>query len=607
MAWALLVTGQLLLAGVLAFSAGAKLLDPGAYAAFRASLPANLRLPERLAGPLAAAVVTAEAVLAGLLALAVAVPALAPGALLATTALLTTFTAALAAMVRRGVRQACHCFGTATRPPGPADVVRNLVLLAVSASATAAAWPAPPPPPAPNGAAMPHLPAILALLAAVCVLNTGLIVLVLRLLRQQTVLVRASIEGVANPEPIMTAGGGRVAAFTAVTVDGEPLSADQLDGDTLVGFLSPAARPAPRACPASSPAPRSSAGGSGCWPSCSGRAAPPTRCASGSRRSRGWSTSPSAGRCHAPSAWTATPRSRCCPGTPWWPATSCWTRCRAAAPGDRDARLLGAAVRLAATSAPRWLAARIALAAAAAGVPVLAAWLMKTVLDRVVAPGAPVLVPVLLLALSGVAAVLVPELGRYADAELQRRIGLTARERLYAAVGRMGGLRAFENPRFHDRLSLAAEVGPTGPAEAVTSAIGVATGAATAAAFLAALLTINPWMLLVVLAAALPTLRAELRLSRHRAETLGELGRSTRREFFYAQLMTSVTAAKEVRLFGLAGLFGARMLGELRRIHAGHRRMERRELAVQCLQGCSARPSRGPGWSGPPTRRGPGG
>ncbi|WP_212845824.1 ABC transporter ATP-binding protein [Catellatospora sp. IY07-71] len=246
---------------------------------------------------------------------------------------------------------------------------------------------------------------------------------------------------------------------------------------------------------------------------------------------------------------------------------------------------LGAAGRLAATAAPRWLAARITLAAAAAGVPVLAAWLMKTVLDRVVAPGAPVVGPVLLLALSGVAAVLVPELGRYADAELQRRIGLTARERLYAAVGRMGGLRAFENPRFHDRLSLAAEVGPTGPAEAVTSAIGVATGAATAAAFLAALLTINPWMLLVVLAAALPTLRAELKLSRHRAQTLGELGRSTRREFFYAQLMTSVTAAKEVRLFGLAGLFGARMLGELRRIHAGHRRMERRELAVQCLQG----------------------
>lgn len=246
---------------------------------------------------------------------------------------------------------------------------------------------------------------------------------------------------------------------------------------------------------------------------------------------------------------------------------------------------LAAAARLAATAAPGWLAARIALAAVAAGVPVLAAWLMKTVLDRIVTPTAPVLTPVLLLGLAGVAAVLVPELGRYADAELQRQIGLAARRQLYAAVGRMAGLRAFESPVFHDRLTLAAEVGPTGPAEAVTSAIGVATGVATAAAFLAALVAVNPWMLLVVLAAAVPTLRAELKLSRHRADMLAELGRSTRREFFYAQLMTSVTAAKEVRLFGLSGLFGARMIGELRRIHAGHRRMERRELAVQCLQG----------------------
>lgn len=241
MTWALLITGQLLLAGVLGFAAGTKLLDPGAYAAFRASLPGNLGLPGRFAGPVAAAVVAAEGTLAGLLAAAVALPALAPGALLAATALLAAFTAVLAAMVRGGVRQACHCFGTGTRPPGPADVLRNLALLAVAASATATAWPAPPPPPGPasNGAAMPYLPVVLALLGAVCVLNTVLIVLVLRLLRQQSALVRASIEGVANPEPIMTAGGGRVGAFSAVTVDGEPLSADLLDGDTLVGFLSP--------------------------------------------------------------------------------------------------------------------------------------------------------------------------------------------------------------------------------------------------------------------------------------------------------------------------------------------------------------------------------
>jgi hypothetical protein len=186
-------------------------------------------------------VVAAEAALAVALAVAVAVPALAVPALLAAAGLLAAFTVALVLMLRRGVRQACHCFGAGTRPPTAAAVARNLALLGVAASTTAAAWPAPAPPPAPapNGAAMPHLPAILALLAAACVLNTVLVVLVLRQLRQQSALLRVSIEGVANPEPIMKVAGGRVDAFTAVTVDGEPVSADQLDGDTLVGFLSP--------------------------------------------------------------------------------------------------------------------------------------------------------------------------------------------------------------------------------------------------------------------------------------------------------------------------------------------------------------------------------
>src|SRR5690606_4512396 len=84
---------------------------------------------------------------------------------------------------------------------------------------------------------------------------------------------------------------------------------------------------------------------------------------------------------------------------------------------------------------------------------------------------------------------------------------------------------------------------------------------------------------------AIPALRAELWLARRRARMVSDLGHTARREFFYAQLMTSVTAAKEVRLYGLAGLFGARMVAELRQLHAGQRRMDRRELLVQCGQG----------------------
>lgn len=241
MTWALLVAGQLLLAGVLGFSAGAKLLDPGAYPAFRAALPRNLGLPAWLAGPVAATVVAAEATLALGLVAAVAVPVLAVPTLVGAAVLLAAFTGALAVMLGRGTRVPCHCFGATTRPPGRLDLARNAALLAVAAVAAVAAGTGPPPPveSAPNGAAMPYLPAVLALLTAACVLNTALIVVVLQLLRQQSQLLRVSIEGVSNPEPIMRSAGGRVDDFTAVTVDGEPVSAAALDGDTLVGFVSP--------------------------------------------------------------------------------------------------------------------------------------------------------------------------------------------------------------------------------------------------------------------------------------------------------------------------------------------------------------------------------
>lgn len=248
-------------------------------------------------------------------------------------------------------------------------------------------------------------------------------------------------------------------------------------------------------------------------------------------------------------------------------------------------RSLAAVARLAWESAPRRLAVHVALAVAMGLLPVGVAWATKVLLDRLVTPGRPVTVPVALLAAASAAAVVLPALIRYVDRELQRAISLATRRRLHAAVGRFGGLRYFEDPRFHDRLALAAESGPAGPPEVVSSVLGLAQGLLTVGGFLSALAAINPWMLAVVGGAALPALTAELRLGKYRAELQWELGRTARREFFYSQLITSVTAAKEIRLYGLDRLFGARMLTELRRIHAGNRAMDRRELVVQGLQG----------------------
>ncbi|MGK5556914.1 ABC transporter ATP-binding protein [Actinomadura kijaniata] len=243
-----------------------------------------------------------------------------------------------------------------------------------------------------------------------------------------------------------------------------------------------------------------------------------------------------------------------------------------------------AALELAWASGRARLLLRVVLAVLGSAVPVAAAWLTKDVLDRVAADR-PVLAPALLLAVAGGAAALVPQVIQYVEAEAQRAVDLTARERLYGALARMPGLRRLEDPRFHDRLSLAAETGPTGPSEVVGGALGAAQGALMLAGFVGTLVVLNAWMLVPVLLAGAVALHGQFRLGRFRARLHGGLGHALRREFFYAQLLTSLSAAKEVRLFGLGGLFGARMLTELRWSNTQRRRMDRRELLVQAGHG----------------------
>jgi len=253
---------------------------------------------------------------------------------------------------------------------------------------------------------------------------------------------------------------------------------------------------------------------------------------------------------------------------------------------DRAApRHLASAVGLAWASGPARLLARVALAVVASALPVLVAWLTKVVLDRLAVPGSPLLVPVLALGAAGVAAALVPQLLRYVEGELGRAIDLTARARLYKAVAAMPGLRRFEDPHFHDRLSLAADTGPTGPSEVVDGGLDGVQGLLMVTGFLATLAVLSPWMLVLVAATGAVALHGQIRLSRFRARMLADLGHATRRELFYSQLLTSLGAAKEVRLYGLGALFGGRMLAELRWINAARRRMGRRELLVQGAHG----------------------
>jgi ATP-binding cassette, subfamily B, bacterial len=243
-----------------------------------------------------------------------------------------------------------------------------------------------------------------------------------------------------------------------------------------------------------------------------------------------------------------------------------------------------AALGLALSAHPRAVCGHVVTAALGGVAPVAAAWLTKIVLDRV-ADGAThtMLGVAVLLAAVGVTAAVLPHLERYLTAELHRASGVLARDRLFAALERLRGLARFENPAFHDRLRLAVDSGRMSPPAVLTGGVGLLRGGLTVCGFAGSLMLISPLVTAVVLVGAVPVAIAEFAMARGRARMLWEIEPWQRRELFYANLLSGVRAAQEVRLFGLGRFFRTRMVAELLAVNAAGRRVDRREVGVQGL------------------------
>jgi hypothetical protein len=161
-------------------SAMGKLHSRAAYRAYRAGLAANRLVPAPLLATVAAVLAVCEAVCALWLAGCAAALAAVAGhtavllaeSSLAVAALLTaTLTVGLWTAIRRGSAAPCPCFSVtssrlaraASRPVGPAHLLRNLVLLTAVASGLALG-PSAGRPPAPAGLALALVAAVVAAL-----------------------------------------------------------------------------------------------------------------------------------------------------------------------------------------------------------------------------------------------------------------------------------------------------------------------------------------------------------------------------------------------------------------------------------------------------------
>ncbi|MEU8153556.1 ABC transporter ATP-binding protein [Micromonospora sp. NPDC048986] len=226
----------------------------------------------------------------------------------------------------------------------------------------------------------------------------------------------------------------------------------------------------------------------------------------------------------------------------------------------------------------------------AGAVPVVLAWLAKLVLDGVVQGSTQGRLVALAagLAAAGVVSAVLPQLGQYLRAELDRAAGLAAQRRLFEAVGRFVGLGPFENPVFLDRLRLAQQSAAMMPTQAVDGVLGAGRSAVTITGFLGTMFLISPLMTGLVLVAGAPTLLGELALARRRARMHWEIGPVERREMFYSGMLSSLEAAKEIRLFDTGTFLLRRMLADRRTGNAVKRSMDRRELVTQAGLGLLA-------------------
>jgi ATP-binding cassette subfamily B protein len=259
-------------------------------------------------------------------------------------------------------------------------------------------------------------------------------------------------------------------------------------------------------------------------------------------------------------------------------------------PAAVTARRIAVALSLGAMAAPGTAAAYVVLSLITGALPVTTAWLTKLVIDGLVAGAAFGVVLGLAagLALAGLIAAVIPQVTQYLRAEMERRVGLVTQDLMFTAVDGFVGLSPFEDPDFLDRLRLARQAGRATPSQVVDSALGIGRSAVTIAGFLGSLFLLNPVLTGLVFAGGVPAMVAQRALSRRRAAMLWSIGPAERREFFYGDLLSTVEAAKEVRLFGIGDFLRQRMLADRQTADTATRAIDRREVTVQAGLGLLA-------------------
>lgn len=177
-----------------------------------------------------------------------------------------------------------------------------------------------------------------------------------------------------------------------------------------------------------------------------------------------------------------------------------------------------------------------------------------------------------------VATAMLPDLSRYLNAELGRRLTVLIQSTVYKKINRFQGIAHFENPKIYDTIQLAQQGAEQSSSQTLEILTGFIQSLVTLLSFIGVLFSFNLFLANLVLLAAFPQLLVQLKLGQQRFGLAFELSPSERRKYYYSFLLANVQAAKEVRLFGLGQYFLHKLLSLYKRVHQAERKQQQREL-----------------------------
>ena len=224
--------------------------------------------------------------------------------------------------------------------------------------------------------------------------------------------------------------------------------------------------------------------------------------------------------------------------------------------------------------------------------PLATAWVTKALFDLLAAgfqrrstpETMPSLPPALFLILALQAGLMIitqvmTQLEQYLNDELEHHLTLRIQSDVYDKIAHFAGLAYFEDPRFHDTIQLAAQQAQRGPMQAIRTVTTLGRSSVTLLSFLGVLLAFNPLLAGIIGLSVIPAFLAQLKFGRQRFQVVFYNSPKERRVTYYGQILSSLSFAKEVRLFQLAEHFLGAFARLSTEIHHSKRLQQARELS----------------------------